>query len=111
MPTAASGRVRSCDHTLYDQSRSLGEKGSRDVHRAEIVEIIMTAFGKSYHLLRLTSKLIEPLAEADRNRAIPLAMHDQDRRGHIGDPLVGMKLIAYEPAHRDERKCRRGDIR
>ena len=39
----------------------------------------MTTIGKPYHLLRIASKFIEPFAEADRNRAVTLAVHDQDR--------------------------------
>lgn len=48
-------------------------------------EIIVTAFRKPHELLGFTGKIKEPLAEANGNGPIEIAMHDQKRSRDLRD--------------------------
>src|ERR1700675_1446788 len=101
MPIAASGRVRSCNKILKFPASGLCAKQSqpsafcgvdelsRDFQRTEIIEVSMTAARKLDELLRFVRERKQAFAESDRYRGIVGTVHDQERRGHARDALVG----------------------
>src|SRR5450755_1005060 len=113
----AHGReiLRICRRTMrygtavVSPSRRVDEL-TRRVKRAEIVEVFVPAAGKAHELLGLMGEREQALSEADGNRRIIRAMHDEKRHGNPRDTLVGMELIAHQQANRHDPKQRAGDV-
>src|SRR5258705_1273160 len=81
------------------------------VDRTIIVQIVVAPFGKPHELFRLVGQREQSLAKGYRNGRIPPAVHDQERSGDMRDARVRMKLISQQPAYRQDRKSRSGNVR
>lgn len=66
----------------------------------------MIAAVKANELLGLAGQGEQALAEADRDRAIMVAVHDQERHIDAQDSPVGMKLVPHQQADgQQQRGC------
>src|SRR5580704_2822762 len=113
MPFSASLRARSSIldrlQQLASAFQTIDEMSSR-FRRAEIVEILMAAAGKTDELLRLMRQREQAFAEADVDGGIGIAMHDQKRHVDTSDASVGMKGVAHQEPDRREPEQRSRDI-
>src|SRR5216684_6146116 len=79
--------------------------------RTIIVQIVVAPFGKPHELFRLVGQREQSLAKGYRNGRILPAVHDQERGRDTRNALIRMKLISQQPAYRQDRKSRSGNVR
>jgi len=78
--------------------------------RAIIVQIVVPPFGKPHELFRLMGERKQTLAKDNRYCDVSAAVHEQERRFHPRDALVGTKSIPHHETYREERKHRRSNV-
>src|SRR5271168_2429364 len=78
---------------------------------AMIIQIVMSAFGKTHELFRIVGEREQPLTQIDRYLGIPPAVHDQKRHPDAGHAPVGIKRVLDQPAYRYEGQFGGSDIR
>src|SRR6266700_6974173 len=87
-----------------------GDEMSSRFGRTKTVQIVVASTGEADKLLRLAGQCEQALAEANRDRRILRAVHDQKGRRDACNTLVGRKRILEQNPDRYKRKRSRGNI-
>src|SRR5581483_11541772 len=104
--TASEGRVARTTRL----PNCLLQKFFRGIQRPVIVEIVVIAARKAHEALRLVGEREQLFTECNRHGAVERTVHNQERRLHLADPLIGAELVLHQQPHRRERIGPRSDI-